>query len=46
MIFLGPEDTWETWSASQKSHKGDHKGGGRAQGVGRALDLVGPSVTP
>ena len=22
MIFLGPEDTQETWSASQKTHEG------------------------
>ena len=46
MIFLGPEDTQETWSASQKSHEAATRVEGVPRGVGHAPDLVGPSVTP
>ena len=46
MIFLRPEDTQETWSASQKSHEAATRVEGAPQGVGRAPDLVGPSMTP
>ena len=34
MIFLGPEDTQKTWKSEEP--RGGDKGGGRAQGVGRA----------
>ena len=46
MIFLGPEDIQKTWSASQKSHEAATRVEGTPRGVGRALYLVGPSVTP
>ena len=40
MIFLGLEDTQETWSARQKSHEA------ATRVEGAPPDLVGPSVTP
>ena len=46
MTFLGPEDTQETWSASQKSHEAATRVEGAPMGVGCAPNLVGPSVTP
>ena len=46
MIFLGPKDTKEIWSASQKSHEAATRVEGTPGGVGRAPYLVGPSVTP
>ena len=39
MISLGPEDTQETWSASQKSHEASTR-------VGAPPCLVGSSWTP
>ena len=30
MIFLGPEDTQETWECKSEEPRGGHKGGGRA----------------
>ena len=36
MIFLGPEDTQETWSASEKSHKAATRVEGAPRGVGHA----------
>ena len=36
MIFLGPEDTHETWSACQKSHEAATRVEGAPRGVGRA----------
>ena len=46
LICLGPVDTQETWSASQKSHKAATRAEGVPRGVGRAPNLVGTSVTP
>ena len=43
MIFLGPEDTQETWSASQKSHEAATRVEGAPRGVGRAPYLVATS---
>ena len=36
MIFLGPEDTQETWSESQKTHEAVTRVEGAPRGVGRA----------
>src|SRR6266511_3786924 len=46
MIFLGQEDTQETWSASQKSHETATRVEGAPRGVGRAPQPCGPLVTP
>ena len=40
MIFLGPQDTQETWSKSQKSHEV------ATRVEGTPPDLVGTLVTP
>ena len=46
MIFLGPEDTQETWSASQKSHEAATRVESASQ-VGRARPLpCGPLGDP
>ena len=48
MIFLGPEDTQETWSASQKSHEAATRVEGVPKGVGRAprsCGLLGDPLT-
>ena len=46
MIFLGPEDTQETWSASQKSHEAATRVEGTPMGVGRAPRPCGPLGDP
>ena len=46
MIFLRPEDTQETWSASQKSHEVATRVEGAPRGVGRAPHPCGPLLTP
>ena len=46
MIFLGPEDTQETRSASQKSHEAATRVEGAPRGVGRASQPCGPLVDP
>ena len=46
MIFLGPEDTQETWSASQKSYKAAVRVEGTPRGVGRASLPCGPLGDP
>ena len=43
MIFLGPEDTQETWSARQKSLEAATRVEGAPRGWGTPLDLMGPS---
>ena len=40
MIFLGPEDTQDSWSVSQKSHEAAIRVEGAPRGVGRAPTLV------
>ena len=42
MIFLGPEDTQETWSASQKSHEAAIRVEGALRGAGIAPQPCGP----
>ena len=46
MIFLGPEDTQETWRSSRKSHEAATRVEGAPRGVGRAPYLVGALVAP
>ena len=43
MISLGPEDTQETWSSSQRIHEATTRVEGVPKGVGRAPYLMGPS---
>ena len=37
MVFLGPEDTQDSWSVSQKSHEAAIRVEGAPRGVGRTL---------
>ncbi len=46
MIFLGPEDTQETWRSSRRSHEAATRVEGAPNGVGRAPCLVCPSWLP
>ena len=45
MIFLGPEDTQETWSASEKSHEAATRVEGAPRGRARPQPY-GPLVDP
>ena len=42
MIFLGPEDTQETWRSSRRSHEAATRVEGAPRGIGCAPCLVGP----